>query len=48
MNILEGVTKEVEIPPEEIISYDIEKPCSLLGFLENSYSKDDNYILCAV
>jgi hypothetical protein len=34
--------------PEEILTFEIKGPCKLHGFFENSYSRNDQYIMCMI
>ncbi|CDW84531.1 wd-40 repeat protein [Stylonychia lemnae] len=47
-NIGNGQIMEIEIGEPGIVNYDIPYPNRLLQFLENGYSKDDQYMLCAI
>jgi hypothetical protein len=43
-----GQVLEIEVGEASIINYDIPQPNRLHGFIENGFSKIDQYILCVV
>lgn len=41
-----GESKEVTIAKDQILTYNIDGNCKLLGFFENGFSRHDQYIMC--
>lgn len=48
IDVPNGGMKEVVFEPTNVLTYNIDLPCTLLGFFENGFSKNDNYIMCLI